>query len=215
MSVTYTATVSCSPDCGGQTPSGFVDFNANANDTDVELVNGQATFTTDPTVGPGLHNEVDATFSSFTDAAGDFGTSPQVSGFYDIGAVDLAAQAGDGVSADGNTTVMNGGTVTVDPGAANEFSVQMTAVAPGDGVPPGPLNFDVAEGSTDETTALGLADGNEAAPGADPGDGLTDYSWTLPAGDLNGIPGNSATVTVSTAGSDNFTPATLTFTLNW
>ena len=215
VSVTYTATVSCSPDCGGQTPSGFVDFNANANDTDVELVNGQATFTTDPTVGPGLHNEVDATFSSFTDAAGDFGTSPQVSGFYDIGAVDLAAQAGDGVSADGNTTVMNGGTVTVDPGAANEFSVQMTAVAPGDGVPPGPLNFDVAEGSTDETTALGLADGNEAAPGADPGDGLTDYSWTLPAGDLNGIPGNSATVTVSTAGSDNFTPATLTFTLNW
>lgn len=215
VSVTYTATVSCSPGCGGQTPSGFVDFNANAVDTAVDLVNGQATFTTDPTVVPGLNNEVDATFSSFTDAAGDFGTSALVSNFYDIGAVTLAAQAGDGVLADGTTTVINGGTLTVDPSAVNEFSVQLTAAAPGNGVPPGPLNFDVAEGSTDETTALGLASGNEAAPLADPGDGLTDYFWTLPAGRLNGIAGTSATVTVSTAGSDAFTPATLTFTLNW
>ena len=215
VSVTYTATVTCSPDCGGQTPSGFVDFNANANDTDVDLVDGVATFTTDPTVGPGLANEVDATFSSFTDAAGDFAASPEESDFYDIGAVNLAAQAGDGVLADGTTTVANGGTVTVDPTAVNEFSVQMTAVAPGNGDPPGPLNFDVAEGSTDETSALGLADGNEAAPVADPGDGLTDYFWTLPAADLDTIPGNSATVTISTAGSDDFVPATLTFTLNW
>jgi hypothetical protein len=215
VSVTYTATVTCNPDCGGQTPSGFVDFNANQNDTDVDLVDGQATFTTDPTVGPGLANEVDATFSSFTDAAGDFAASPEESDFYDIGAVNLAAQTGDGVQADGTTSVPNGGTVTVDPTAVNEFSVQMTAVAPGNGDPPGPLNFDVAEGSADETSALGLADGNEAAPVADPGDGLTDYFWTLPAGDLDTIAGNSATVTVSTAGSDDFVGATLTFTLNW
>jgi len=215
VSVTYTATVACNPDCGGQTPSGFVDFNANGNDTDVDLVDGQATFTTDPTVGPGLANEVDATFSSFTDAAGDFAASPEESDFYDIGAVNLATQAGDGVQADGTTSVANGGTVTVDPTAVNEFSVQMTAVARGNGNPPGPLNFDVAAGSTDETSALGLADGNEPAPVTDPGDGLTDYFWTLPAGDLDTIAGNSATVTVSTAGSDDFVGATLTFTLSW
>ena len=215
VSVTYTVTVTCSPDCGGQTPSGFVDFNANANDTDVDLVDGQATFTTDPTVGPGLANEVDATFSSFTDAAGDFAPSPEESDFYDIGAVNLAAQAGDGVLADGTTSVANGGTVTVDPTAVNEFSVQMTAVATGNGDPPGPLSFDVAEGSADETSALGLADGSEAAPSTDPGDGLTDYFWTLPAGDLTTLSGNSATVTISSAGSDDFAGDTLTFTMNW
>jgi large repetitive protein len=212
--VTYTATVACAPSCG-TTPTGSVDFNQGGSDNPVDLVNGQATFTTDPTIGPSLANEVDVTFSSFADAAGDFAPSATVAEFYDIGAVNLTVAVGDGTAADGTTPISNGATVTVVPSSNNEFSVNLNAVASGDGSPPGPVGIDVASGTTDETSQLGLGDGSEATPTTDPGTGMTDYFWTLPPGDLSQLTGTSATVTVSYGGTDDFVPGTVTFTLDW
>ncbi len=216
--VTYTATVACSPSCGGLTPSGVVDFDQVSDgglETPVELVNGTATFSTDPTLGPGLNNEVDATFTSYSDAPGDFATtSPVVQSFYNIGSVELTAQSEDLTVAGTPASVANGGTVTVTPADANEISVQLAADATGNGVPPGPLTVDIVEGASDETAALGIT-ASDAAPSTDAGDGLTDYFWTIPANDLSGIPGTSATVTIGYAGSTDFAPSTLTFTLDW
>ncbi len=213
--VTYTATVTCSPSCGGLTPTGDVTFSQLGTDTPVELVNGQATFTTDPTIGPGLSNEVDATFSSFSDAPGDFATtSPAVQAFYDIGAVSLTASTED-LTSSTTQSLSNGGTVTVVPADANEISVQLGAVATGNGTPPGPLSVDVVDGTTDETTALGITDPSESAPSSDAATGQVDYFWTIAANELSGLPGTSAMVTISSAGSTDFAPATFTFTLDW
>jgi hypothetical protein len=143
--VTYTATVACSPSCGGLTPTGEVDFTEAGTTTSVEVVNGQATFTTDPTISPGLDNEVDAAYSPFPDAPQDFAaTAPAVQSFYDIGAVDLSAQSEDRTTSSSPAAITNGGSVTVNPADENEFSVQMAADV-GGGVPPGPLTLDVAE----------------------------------------------------------------------
>ena len=213
--VTYTATVTCSPSCGGLTPAGDVDFSQLGTDTSVELVNGQATFTTDPTIGPGLQNEVDATFSSYSDAPGDFATtSPAVQAFYDIGAVGLTTGTED-LTTSGVQSVTDSGTVTVVPSDPNEISVQMGAVASGNGTPPGPLSVDVVDGTTDETAAVGITTPSESAPSADAATGQTDYFWTIPADALSGLPGTSATVTISYAGSTDFAPTTFTFTLDW
>jgi large repetitive protein len=212
--VTYTASVACVPSCG-TTPTGSVDFNQEGSDNPVDLVNGQATFTTDPTVGSSLGNEVDVSFASFDDAPGDFAPSATVSEFYDVGAVNFAAGVGDGRVADGTTAISDGDTVTVDPSANNEFSVNLSAVVPGSGTPPGPVDIDVASGTTDETSQLGLGDGTENAPDADPGTGINDYFWTLPPGDLTQLTGTSATVTLSYGGSDDFVADTVTFTLDW
>ena len=215
VAATFTASVSCVPPCG-TTPSGQVDFLLNGSDTAVDLVNGQGTFTTDPTIAPSTGNEVDATFTSFTDSPGDFAASPTETAFYDVGPVSLSVTAGDGSQSDGATTVVNGGTLSVDPATVNEFSVQLAATIPGSGTPPGPLTIDIAQGTTDLTAALGLGTGSEAAPANDPGTDTADYFWTLPTNDLtSNASGSSATVTVTYGGSDAFAPSTVTFTVEW
>jgi large repetitive protein len=212
--VTYTATVACTPDCG-TTPTGSVDFNLDGNDNPVDLVDGQATFTTDPTIDPSLANEVDATFTSFSDAPGDFAPSDTESAFYDIGGVNLPVVLSDGNAEDGTTPIANGDTVTVDPTATNEFSVDLQGEAAGGGTPPGPLVLDITAGSTDVTDQLGLNDGSVDAPTSDPGTSTDDYFWTLSPGDLSQVSGTSATVTVTYGGSDNFVSSTVSFTLDW
>jgi hypothetical protein len=181
-----------------------------------ELVNGQATFETDSTASPGLGNEVDATFNSFADSPGDFAQSNTASVDYDIGAVTLGMTASDGTAADGTSAIANGDTVTVDPTSTNEFSGDLEAVVGGQGVPPGPVDIDITVGSTDETATLFTQDSEEDSPSSDPGTGATDYFWTIPANALTSIaPSGSATVTMSSSGSDNFVPITNTFTLDW
>jgi hypothetical protein len=222
--VTYTATVACSPSCGGQTPTGNVDFVQVADaglDTAVELVNGQATFTTDSALNPGLANEVDVTFSSYSDAPADFAaTTPAVQSFYDIGAVNLVTTAED-TTASTSQAVTNGGTVTVAPGDTNVFSVQMSAAVSGHGVPPGPLNFDISEQAA-PITATGCTLGASAPSstvtgctlaGVQVGDVVTDS--TTPAN----VPVSPPTtvvslspVTLSTTFNSTITGQTLTFT---
>jgi hypothetical protein len=210
VSATFTGTVTCTPDCG-TTPTGQIDF---GDGNPIELVNGTATYQTDPTLTPQV-NEVDATFTPFDDSPGDFASSTATAS-YDIGPVSLAAQVGDGTAADGTTPIANGDTVTVPASSSNEFSVQLSSVYPQSGTPPGPLAIDVTVGTTDETSALGLGTGSEDAPTSDPGTGLDDYFWTLPAGDLSSLaPATSATVTVTYGGSDDFDTGSLSFTLDW
>ena len=213
--ITITATVACSPSCG-TTPTGFVDFQQEGIDNYVSLVNGQASFTTDPTLEPGLANEVDISFASYPDAAGDFGATATADQFYyDVGGVDFTAEVSNGTSTPAPLAITDGSVVTVDPTGVNAFSAAMASEAAGGGVPPGPLNIDVTQGATDLTSALGLS-GSEASPSADPATGISDYFWTLPANDLTtNATGTSATVTLSSDGSDNFVPVTLTFTLDW
>lgn len=218
-SVTFTATVSCDPACG-TTPTGYVDFyqDGDTYDTDLDLVGGQATLITDPTMGPGLANEVDATFYPFSDAPGDFAPSPTVSDYYDIGSVDLATSVENDALAGGIQSVADGGTVTVDPTGSTEISAALSAVDVGNGVPPGPLSVDITVGSTDETATLIPQDSTENGPGPDPGTRTSDYYWTISVGALSAIapPGTgSASVTVSSPGSDNFVPDTTSFTLDW
>jgi len=213
--VTFTATVACSTACG-TTPSGFVEFSQGGVNTDVDLVDGQATFGTDPTLNPSLGNEVDATFFTFTDGPGDFAASPLQSAAYDIGSVTLNVVAGDGVLADGTSPVAQGGTVTVTPSSPAEFSAALSAVNTGNGTPPGPLLIDIVVGVTDETSTLVTPSASQAAPTSDPGTGQTDYFWTIPANALTGISASgTATVTISSPGSADFVPITETFTVNW
>ena len=212
---TFTATVACTPACGAD-PTGLVDFNLEGNDYFVDVIEGQATFETDPTITPSTGNEVDATYSPYYDSPGDFGSSNAASDFYDVGDADLAIEVGDGVQADGTTAVDDGDNVTVDPTATNEFNADLTAADPGDGTPPGPLVIDILVGSTDETTTLVTQDPTEQAPTSDPGTGVTDYFWTIPPGVLTSLASTgSATVTMSSAGSDDFNPVSETFTFNW
>ena len=222
---TITATVACAPSCG-TTPIGYVDFSLNGNDTDVDLVGGQATFTTDPTIAPGLANEVDATFWSFDDDNGpnawsdgapvDFSPSAKAEVFYDIGSVNLAVETGDGTATNGTTPVDDGGAVTVNPSANAEISAQLTAVNAGSGTPPGPVTIDVVFGSSDVTAQLGLSNASEAAPTEDAETGEPDYFWALPAMALSRLASSgTATVTVGTAGTDDFVPAAVTFSLEW
>ena len=221
-SSTVTATVACTPSCG-TTPTGYVEFdevgdpNYSGNSAWIaELVNGQATFETDQTAAPGLGNEVDATLNSFVDSPGDFAQSNTASVDYDIGAVTLGMTASDGTAADGTSAIANGDTVTVDPTSTNEFSGDFEAVVGGQGVPPGPVDIDITVGTTDETATLFTQGSEEDAPSSDPGTGATDYFWTIPANALTSIASSgSATVTMSSSGSDNFVPITNTFTLDW
>ncbi|MFZ0251671.1 MAG: Ig-like domain repeat protein [Acidimicrobiales bacterium] len=210
VSATFTGTVTCTPACG-TTPTGQINF---GDGNPIELVNGTATYQTDPTLTPQV-NEITATFTSFDDSPGDFATST-ASASYDIGPVSLAAQVGDGTASDGTTAIANGDTVTVPASSLNEFSVQLSSVYPQSGTPPGPLAINVTVGTTDETSALGLGTGSQPAPASDPGTGLDDYFWTLPAGDLSSLaPATSATVTVTYGGSDDFDAGSLSFTLDW
>jgi hypothetical protein len=212
---TVTATVACTPSCGA-TPAGFIDFNQEGVDWDYDMVNGQATFTTDPTIAPSSGNAVTATFSSFSDAPGDFAASGPESVAYDVGDVNLSVMQGDGVETDGTTSVPDGGTVTVDPASNMEFDTVLSAVDSGDGTPPGPVVFDITVGSTDETTSVVTQDGTEDSPSADPGTGQADYYWTIPGNALSAISSSgTGTVTVSYAGSTDFGPDSETFTLDW
>ena len=221
-SSTVTATVACSPSCG-TTPTGYVEFDEDGDDNysgnspyDVELVDGQATFETDSTASPALGNEVDATFSPYSDSPGDFAPSTTESVYYDIGATTLGVVAGDGVAADGTNPVANGDTVTVDPTSTNELSADLEAVVGGNGTPPGPLDIDVVVGTTDETSTLFTQSSEEDAPSSDAGTGATDYYWTIPANALTSIASSgTGTVTISSPGSDDFVPISETFTLDW
>ena len=221
-SSTVTATVACSPSCG-TTPTGYVEFDEDGDDNysgnqpyDVELVDGQATFETDPTAPPALANEVDATFFPFSDSPGDFAQSPTESAYYDIGATTLGVVVGDGVAADGTDPVANGDTVTVDPTGTTEFSADLGAVVGGQGTPPGPLTIDIVVGTTDETATLFAQSAEEDSPSTDAGTGATDYYWTIPANALTSIAASgTGTVTISSPGSDNFVPISETFTLDW
>jgi hypothetical protein len=220
LPATFTATVACSPDCGA-TPSGFVQFDEVGDDNysawTSEVVGGQATFTTDAGVSPGTGDEVDATFFPWSDGPGDFASSPQVAGFYDIGTVSLDAEAGDTAPTDAITPVPNGGTVSVTASSSSEFSATLNAVATGGGTPPGPVVLDITTGSgTDITSTVVTQDASQDVPSSDPETGASDYFWIIPAGALSGIsPTGTGTVTISSAGSDNFLPTTTTFTLQW
>jgi hypothetical protein len=220
---TFTATVACSPDCG-TTPSGFVQFSEagddNFSDWVSEVVDGQATFTTDPDAAPATGNEIDATFFPWSDGPGDFAASPQVSTFYDIGTTTLNVEAGDTVATDPISPVTNGGTVSVVGSSNTEFSATLDAVAAGHGVPPGPVAIDITTTSgsntTDITSTVVSQDASQDAPSSDPETGQSDYFWTIPANALYGIsPTGTATVSISAAASDDFLPATLTFILQW
>ena len=84
------------------------------------------------------------------------------------------------------------------------------------GEPPGPVDIDITVGTTDETATLFTQGSEEDAPSSDPGTEATDYFWTIPANALTSIASSgSATVTMSSSGSDNFVPITNTFTLDW
>jgi hypothetical protein len=207
---TFTATVTCTPACGA-TPAGAVDF---GDGNPIELVDGTASYQTDPSLSP-QSNAINATFTSFDDAPGDFASST-ASASYDIGPISLAVQAGDGTAVDGTTPVANGATVTVSPSSVNEFSTQLSSVIAASGTPPGPLTIDVMVNSTDVTSALGLGTGSENGPSSDPGTGQVDYFWTVPAGALSSLaPDGSANVTVTYGGSDTFESGSLSFTLDW
>ena len=96
------------------------------------------------------------------------------------------------------------------------FSADLEAVVSGNGTPPGPLDIDIVVGSTDETTRLFTQDSEEDSPSADAETGLTDYFWTIPANALTAISSSgTATVTISSGGSDNYVPITETFTVDW
>ena len=86
--VAFTATVACSPSCGGLTPTGQVAFVQEADGnltTSVDLVNGQAAFTTDPSLPPGTNDQVEAMYMPFPDGPQDFtATSTAVPSSYDI-----------------------------------------------------------------------------------------------------------------------------------
>jgi hypothetical protein len=104
--------------------------------------------------------------------------------------------------------------------ASTEFSAALNTPDSENGTPPGPLVIDVTTGSgstsADVTSTVVSGDASEADPSADPETGQTDYFWTIPAGALSGIAASgTATVTINSPGSDNFEPATMTFTLQW
>ena len=217
---TFSADVACTSSCGGAEPTGFVEFEANDDIYDVELVNGQADFTTDPTIGPSLANEVDATFYPDDDGFGDFVASSQVSALYDIGSVTLDVEAGDTVPTDPITAVPDGATVGVVGSSNTEFSANLDAVDTGNGTPPGPLDIDITTGTgadtTDITSSVVTQDSSEAAPSADPETGQSDYFWTIPANALYAISSSgTATVTISSDGSSDFVPISMSFTLSW
>jgi Bacterial Ig-like domain (group 3)/Putative Ig domain len=219
---TFTATVACSPACG-TTPSGYIQFDE-AGDFNYtgwvsEVVNGQATFSTDPTTNPGS-NEVDATFFPWSDGPGDFSPSAQVASDYDVGLTSLSVEAGDTVSTDPITPVADGDTVSVAAGSSTEFSATLNTPDAQNGTPPGPLVIDLTTesgGSTTDITSTAVPGGaSEDDPSADPETGQTDYFWTIPAGTLSGIAASgTATVTISSPGSDDFESTTTTFTLQW
>jgi hypothetical protein len=220
VSETVTAVVTCTPACGSATPSGVVDFSQNGSDYFVDLVNGQATFITDPTTSVGSgEGAVDASFSSFSDApgTGDFAASSAQPTFaYDVGTVNLAVQVGDGAESDGTSPVSDGDTVTVDPAQTAEFSAALSPVDSGNGTPPGPLVFDIMVGSADETATLITQSASEENPSSDPQTGQTDYYWTIPPNALAAIASSgTATVTISSAGSSEFAPSQESFTLEW
>jgi hypothetical protein len=215
VAATFTATVVCAPDCG-TVPAGQVDFTLAGNDYFANVVDGQATFETNPTIMASTGNEVDATFSSYDDSPGDFAPSNTASTSYDVGDADLTLAVGDGVQTDGTIGVADGDTVPVDPSTVTEISGVLSSADSGDGTPPGPLVVDIIVGSTDETSMLITEDSIQQAPTSDPGTGATDYFWTIPPGALSSLSSSgSATVTVSSAGSSDFNPASETFTLSW
>jgi hypothetical protein len=197
-------------------PTGYVEFAEGGTTYDVDVTDGQATFLTDLSVQPSLANEIDATFLPYYDGPGDFLASSQVSAFYDVGSVTLGAQAGDTVPTDPISAVPNGGTVSVVGSSNNEFSAVLDAVDAGNGTPPGPLNIAIATSTTDITSTVVTQAASEGAPSLDPETGQSDYYWTVPANALYTIaPTGSATVTISSAGSGDFVPISLSFTLNW
>ena len=220
-SSTVTATVACSPSCGA-TPTGFVEFDEVGDDNysggspfDVELVNGQATFETDPTAAYPRSGQRGRrhVLPVRRLALGDFASSNTASVDYDIGAVTLGMTASDGTASDGTAPIANGDTVTVDPTSPNEFSADLEAVVGGQGTPPGPLDIDFTVGATDETATLFTQPSEEDAPSGDPGTGGTDYFWTIPANALTSIAASgSGTVTVSSPGTDDFVPDQESFT---
>jgi Bacterial Ig-like domain (group 3)/Putative Ig domain len=215
-SITYSASVACVPGCG-TTPSGSVEFSdvADGTVTDVDLVNGQATFVTDSTLAAGGPYELDATFSSYSDAPTDFAASNTGSVFYDVGPVDIGLVEGDGDQADGLSALNDGDTLTVDPTANLELSADLTSVIAGIGTPPGPLSIDATMGTQDVTAQLGL-NGTLDSPANDPGTGQSDYYWTIPPGDLTSLAASgSVTLTISSPGSADFGPASVSITLDW
>ena len=221
VAANFTATVACSPACG-TTPSGYVQFDEagdfNYTDWVSEVVNGQATFSTDPTTTPGS-NEIDATFFPWSDGPGDFSASSMVSADYDVGLTSLNVEAGDTVAADPISPVADGATVSVAASSPTEFSVTLGTPDTENGTPPGPLVIDITTGSgttTDVTSTVVSGSASEDDPSTDPETGQTDYFWTIPAGALAGLAATgTATVTISSPGSDNFEPASTTFLLQW
>jgi hypothetical protein len=218
---TFTATVACSPACGA-TPSGYVQFDE-AGDFNYtgwvsEVVNGQATFSTDPTTTPGS-NEVDATFIPWNDGPGDFSASPLVSADYDVGLTSLNVEVGDTIAADPITPVANGATVSVAASSNTEFSATLSTPDSQNGTPPGPLVIDVTTGSgttTDVTSTVVSGNASEDDPLSDAETGQADYFWTIPSGALSGLSATgTATVTISSPGSANFESATTAFLLQW
>ena len=100
-----------------------------------------------------------------------------------------------------------------------EFSVTLGTPDTENGTPPGPLVIDITTGSgttTDVTSTVVSGSASEDDPSTDPETGQTDYFWTIPAGALAGLAATgTATVTISSPGSDNFEPASTTFLLQW
>ena len=191
-----------------------MDFNFEASDNYVDMVNGSATFSTDPTLPPGV-NEVDATFSSFDDSPGDFADSSTVSTTYDIGGVAIPATVGNGTTVTTTVQPPPDNAVNVSAVSVTEISAQLNADVSGSGTPPGPLNIDITSGATDITSTL-IATPSENAPVYDPETGIDDYFWTIGAGALSAFGATgSATVTVSSPGSTDFDEAENSFTLNW
>jgi Bacterial Ig-like domain (group 3) len=220
VAATFTATVSCSPACGA-TPSGYVQFDESGDSNYTgwvsDVVNGVATFATDPTTTPGS-NEVDATFIPWADGPGDFSQSATQAADYDVGLTSLNVEAGDTVATDPISPVTDGSTVSVASSSATEFSATLATPDSENGIPPGPVSIDVTTGSdnTDVTSTVISESAAENDPSSDPETGQSDYFWTIPGGALDGIAASgTATVTISAPGSDNFEPVSMSFQLQW
>ena len=208
--ITYTATVTSAIGA----PQGAIDFKLDGNDNYVDVdTSGTATFTTDPTLsGLSSPHEVDAAFSSYSDAPGDWATSNTVVADYTIGPTNITAAIGDGSPADANMPVVSGDVVNVNPADETEISAQLFSSLTGMTVSPQDVSIDVL-GSSDETTKLGLSD--LSGPASDPETGTTDYFWVIGPGSLSALSETSAVVSISFAGTDQYASTNVQFTLQW